>query len=78
MTFSLFSPDGDEGYPGDVVATASYFLSEDGGVEVTYRAATSKPTPVNMANHIYMNLAGHAAGRDALMDHFIQVDCFYQ
>lgn len=56
------SPDGEEGYPGTVTATAIYTLTNDGALEVEMRATTDKTTLVNMAHHSYWNLAGFGSG----------------
>ncbi|MDE2385160.1 MAG: galactose mutarotase [Alphaproteobacteria bacterium] len=64
ITFTLTSPDGDQGFPGELHAKAVYGLR--GNVmwaELT--ATTSKPTVVNLTNHAYWNLAGPSAGKDA-------------
>ncbi len=57
VTFSHESPDGDMGYPGKVVAKATYTLTDEGEVLVEYEATTDKPTIVNLVNHAYFNLA---------------------
>ena len=65
IPISHFSPDGDEGYPGNLVASVTYALRRfDGRVEVTFKAAASLPTPINLSNHAYFNLApgGHKSG----------------
>lgn len=56
------SPDGEEGYPGTVTATAIYTLTNDGALEVEMSATTDKTTLVNMAHHSYWNLAGFGSG----------------
>lgn len=69
--FTLTSPDGDQGYPGEVHVSARYELV-DGGAQVTYRATTDAPTVVNLTNHSYFNLEGEGAGdtdRHVLMIH---------
>ena len=63
--FTLFSPDGDQGFPGGVIATATYTL--DGGLlALELTAETTLPTVVNLTNHVYWNLAG---GGDARKHH---------
>ncbi|XP_034248256.1 aldose 1-epimerase [Thrips palmi] len=62
VTFSLLSPDGDEGFPGAVLAQVTYRLTADSRLLVHYQAVATKPTPVNIVNHSYFNLAGHGAG----------------
>lgn len=59
VVMTLVSPDGDEGYPGSVTATASFQLSDDGELRIEMKAKSVKATPINMANHGYFNLAGH-------------------
>ena len=58
VTFSHTSPHGDQGYPGELKAHARYSLRGTLDVVVEYWAETTAPTPVNMTNHSYFNLAG--------------------
>jgi aldose 1-epimerase len=58
VLFSLTSPDGDQGYPGTVNATAHFRLGDDHRITIEYRATTDKPCPVNLTNHAYFNLDG--------------------
>jgi len=62
VRFSHASPDGDEGYPGRLTATAEYVLTDANELSFEYWATTNKPTPVNLTNHAYWNLAGAGAG----------------
>ena len=63
IVFSLTSNEGDLGYPGDVVASAKFSLTPDKlQLNVEYIATASRPTPFNMAQNLYFNLAGHQAG----------------
>lgn len=57
-----FSPDGDEGYPGAVDVTVTYRLLPDNALEIVYTAIADRPTPINLTNHSYFNLAGEGAG----------------
>ena len=54
--------DGEEGYPGDVVINVTYTLTRDNGLKIDIKGVTSKATPLNLANHVYFNLAGHETG----------------
>ncbi len=56
------SPDGEEGYPGNLVCDVNYMLTSQNELEISYRARTDKPTVVNLTNHTYFNLAGPKAG----------------
>lgn len=63
VRFSLFSPDGEEGYPGNLEVTVTYTLLKDADtVVLECRAATDRPTVVNLTNHAFFNLAGHNVG----------------
>jgi len=59
--FTLTSPDGDQGFPGEVVVSVRYTLAP-GELRLDYTATTTAPTPVNLTNHIYFNPAGEASG----------------
>jgi len=65
------SDDGFEGYPGTVLASVTFELTEDNEFKVSFAATTSKPTPINLTNHSYFNLAGHGAGHRELYNHFV-------
>jgi aldose 1-epimerase len=65
------SPDGDEGYPGRLVAKVTYTLTPAGELVVEMTATTDAPTIVNLVHHSYWNLAGHAAG--SIGDHELAV-----
>lgn len=56
---SHLSPDGYEGYPGDVLTTVKCELRDDNSIAMEYQATSTKPTPINLTNHSYFNLAGH-------------------
>ena len=58
VRFQLTSLDGDEGYPGTVVATVEYRLTNNDELIVDFWAETDQPTHVNLTNHNYWNLGG--------------------
>ena len=63
VKFSLHSPDGDQGFPGDLDVTAAYGL-EGSVLSLELEARTAKPTVINLTNHTYWNLAGQGSGLD--------------
>ena len=58
LIFSRTSPDGEEGYPGNLKVQITYELLNDNRLRITYDAETDRPTPVSLTNHSYFNLAG--------------------
>lgn len=62
LVFSYFSADGEEGYPGNLKTKVVYSLTDDNAVQIEYHAVSDADTVVNLTNHSYFNLAGHAAG----------------
>jgi aldose 1-epimerase len=58
---SSMNPDGYEGYPGDVIVTVKCELKDDCSIAMEYTATSTKPTPINLTNHSYFNLAGHVS-----------------
>ncbi|MCL2197564.1 MAG: galactose mutarotase [Defluviitaleaceae bacterium] len=59
IVFSLQSPDGDEGYPGDLTAKITYTLTDANVLRIDYEATTETETICNLTNHSYFNLFGH-------------------
>lgn len=59
VVMKYVSPDGEEGFPGEVTTEFTFRLTEENELILGYTATTTKPTPVNLSNHVYFNLAGH-------------------
>lgn len=58
VSFSLFSPHMDQGYPGNLSLTVTYRLTDDNMVQIRYQAVSDRGTLFNMTNHAYFNLNG--------------------
>jgi len=67
-----FSPDGEEGYPGNMDVTVTYELTDDNELKIHYEATTDKPTIAGFTNHSYFNLKG--AGEGTVRDHILQLN----
>lgn len=59
LQLSIVSPDGDNGFPGEVKATVTYTLTSDNAIDLAYSATTDKKTIINLTNHSYFNLSGN-------------------
>lgn len=66
------SPDGEEGFPGNLKISVGYCLSEDNKLYIIYNAETDKPTVLNITNHSYFNLSG--AGDPSIGDHILTIN----
>ncbi|KAJ8013857.1 hypothetical protein DPEC_G00034160 [Dallia pectoralis] len=71
VRLTLTSPDGDQGYPGEVQVSVTYTLEGD-TLSIQYQARTTKTTPINLTNHSYFNLAGQ--GSDNIYDHIVSIN----
>lgn len=66
------SPDGEEGFPGNLDVTVFYSLTDDDALEISYEAKTDKPTIVNLTQHSYFNLSGDFT--QEITDHKLQIN----
>jgi len=67
VVFTMRSPDGDEGYPGNLVSKVTYTLTNENELKIEYSATCDKSTVLNLTNHTYFNLAGE--GDSTILDH---------
>ncbi len=74
LILSLFSPDGEENYPGNLQVRVTYSFT-GGALKIEYRAQSDKTTAVNLTNHAYFNLNGENYG--SLEKHLLSMDSEY-
>lgn len=67
VTFSRISPDGEQGYPGNLEISVTYTITEENELKITYNACSDADTLCNVTNHSYFNLKGHKGGE--ITDH---------
>lgn len=72
LVLSRRSPDGEEGFPGNLDVRVSYSLPADGVLRIDTAAVTDRPTILNLTNHSYFNLAGEGAG--SVLGHQVQLE----
>ena len=68
VTFVMNAPDGENGFPGNITATATYTVRANNSLDIVFKATCDKETVINMTNHSYFNLNG-----DPSKDGFNQV-----
>jgi aldose 1-epimerase len=71
VKFTHRSPDGDQGYPGNLDITVTYTLTGENELKIDYTATCDRPTPVNLTHHTYFNLNG--AGSGTVLDHVLRL-----
>lgn len=71
VRFTRLSPDGEEGYPGNLNCEVKYFWTPENTWRIEYRATTDKATIVNMSQHSYFNLKGQKGG--TVLDNYLTV-----
>lgn len=75
VRLQYFSPDGENGFPGNLTVTVTYSLTEANELRIDYTAKTDQDTPVNVTNHSYFNLAGADSGD--VLEHELQIFADY-
>jgi aldose 1-epimerase len=78
VTLHYLSPDGEEGYPGNLDVYVTFTVTTDDTLEILYKATTDAATPVNLTNHAYFNLNGGGTALNHQLqinaDHYTPVD----
>lgn len=72
LEFTTFSPDGEDGFPGNVNVKVTYKVGNDNTLTISYEATTDKATVLNLTNHCYFNLSGD--GTKDCLDEVLQLD----
>ena len=72
LVLNYLSKDGEEGFPGNLNVTATYTLTDDNALKLTYAATTDKPTVVNLTQHSYFNL--HGQGNGDILDLLVYIN----
>lgn len=76
VTFHLCSPKGDQGYPGNADISVTYELTDNNEIIIHYHAVSDADTLMNLTNHSYFNLSGHASGTVLKQEVMIAADSF--
>ena len=72
LVLEFTSPDGDQGYPGELTTKVTYTLTQQNEIVMDYEATTDAPTIVNLTNHAYFNLQGE--GTSSIDDHVLELN----
>lgn len=76
VEFSIISPDGDQGLPGNVQVTVSYKLTNDNELQISYHGLPDQDTIINLTNHSYFNLEGQDSDTVLEQEVWIDADAF--
>lgn len=71
ITFTRRSPDGEQGFPGNLDVAVSYTLTNQNELITRINAITDQTTVVSLIQHAYWNLGGHSSG--TILDHEVQI-----
>jgi aldose 1-epimerase len=73
VKFTRTSPDGEEGYPGELSVSVTFTLDSSAALSISYEAITEAETVINLTNHAYFNLKGE--GNGTILDHELRLAC---
>lgn len=76
LKLHIISPDGDEGYPGNLDLTVTYTVTKQNGLVLRYYATTDQTTILNLTNHCYFNLRGYASGSVHPLELWLDADTY--
>lgn len=72
IVMTLLSPDGSDGFPGNVQIRVQYYAGSSNDLQIYYKATTDKPTVLNLTNHAFFNL--HGEGQGTILDHTMMIN----
>ena len=75
VTFKKFSPDMEDGFPGNFTLTVKYTFTDDDVLRIEYSVLSDKKTAANPTNHAYFNLSGKSDG--TIENHYLKINADY-
>jgi aldose 1-epimerase len=72
VRLTYVSPDGEEGYPGEVKISVIYSITDDDALRIDYYGTTDRPTILNPTSHCYFNLSG--SPKNTILDHELMLN----